>query len=89
MQRRPLNISAALALAIERQVDDILAKARAACALQPCAHSAGDSWEIDNALRPSAGAATTVPLVVEPALARPMHFWKRLFSKSATRRFGS
>ena len=34
MQRRPLNISAALAISIERQVEDIIANARAQCALQ-------------------------------------------------------
>jgi hypothetical protein len=34
MQRRPLNISAALAIAIERQVDDIIANAKTQCALQ-------------------------------------------------------
>jgi hypothetical protein len=34
MQRRPLNISAALAIAVERQVDDIIANARAQCALR-------------------------------------------------------
>jgi len=34
MQRRPLNISAALAIAIERQVDDIIANAKTHCALQ-------------------------------------------------------
>jgi len=33
MQRRPLNISAALAIAIERQVEDIIANAKAQCAL--------------------------------------------------------
>jgi hypothetical protein len=33
---RELNISAALALAIERQVDDIIANAKAQCALQYC-----------------------------------------------------
>jgi len=33
MQRRPLNISAALAIAIERQVDDIIANAKTQCAL--------------------------------------------------------
>jgi hypothetical protein len=34
MQRRPLNISAALAIAIERQVDDLIANAKRQCALQ-------------------------------------------------------
>ncbi len=34
MQRRPLNISAALAIAIERQVDDIIANAKTHCAQQ-------------------------------------------------------
>jgi hypothetical protein len=34
MRRRPLNISAALAIAIERQVEDIIAIAKAQCALQ-------------------------------------------------------
>jgi hypothetical protein len=34
MQRRLLNISAALAVAIERQIDDIIANAKARCALQ-------------------------------------------------------
>jgi len=34
MQRRPMNISAALAIAIERQVDDIIANAKTQCALQ-------------------------------------------------------
>ena len=34
MRRRSLNISAALAIAIERQVEDIIAKAKATCALQ-------------------------------------------------------
>jgi hypothetical protein len=34
MQRRPLNISAALAIAIERQVDDIIANAKTQCALE-------------------------------------------------------
>jgi hypothetical protein len=42
MQRRPLNISAALALAIERQVEHIIANAKAQCALQYRAARRGD-----------------------------------------------
>ncbi len=34
MPRLPLNISAALAIAIERQVEDIIAQAKAECALR-------------------------------------------------------
>jgi hypothetical protein len=34
MRRRPLNISAALAIAIERQVEGIIANAKTQCALQ-------------------------------------------------------
>ena len=37
MRRRSLNISAALAIAIERQVADIIANAKATCALQSTA----------------------------------------------------
>ncbi len=33
MPRRPLNVSAALAIAIERQVEDIIANAKTECAL--------------------------------------------------------
>jgi hypothetical protein len=88
MHRRRLNMSAALALAIERQVEDILTQAKTACALHRRAREGEDGEAFDEAPRPGVDFAAAPP-VVEPARARSMDLWKRLRFAWAPRRFSS
>jgi hypothetical protein len=104
MRRRPINSSAALALAIERQVEEILTKAKASCASY--SGFAGDDTSSGPQARPAAsepkncgkfeGAAhQTGPAfpASEPPRApltptRATNFWNFLRSVGTRRRFG-
>jgi len=77
MRRRPLNISAALALAIERQVEDIIANAKSQCALryawEPIARANNESAE---ALLMGRAYGDFEPAIIAPRL----DLWRRLRS---------
>ncbi len=89
MHRRRLNMSAALALAIERQVEDMIAQAKTACALHRRAREGDDGEAFDEVLRPGADLPAAAPPVVAAAPARSRDLWKRLRFAWAPRRFSS
>ena len=73
MQRRPLNISAALAIAIERQVEDLIADAKRQCALQrPTDGEADRRREFLDVLRSGSEAPG---LKIRSANLIPDNFW--------------
>ena len=81
MQRRALNISAALAIAIERQVEEIIENARTHCALQCVANAEGDCGrEFREVLRSGSEAPGLKDPVGEPNSVQRLDIWKRLQS---------
>jgi hypothetical protein len=81
MQRRPLNISAALAIAIERQVEDLIANAKRQCALQSLTDGEADRRrEFLDALRSGSEAPRLKYPVGEPPSGQRLDIWKRLQS---------
>jgi len=84
MQRRPLNISAALAIAIERQVEDIIANAKAQCALQ---YRATLRREHDAALRSGSKSLGSEDPVAQQTPGHLLDIWKRLRSLLTPRPF--
>ena len=85
MQRRPLNISAVLAIAIERQVEDLIADAKRQCALQrPTDGEADRRREFLDVLRSGSEAPGLKDPVGELNSGQRLGIWKRLQSLFTT-----